>query len=395
MKDFTIAVSHVDRQANNGKDAVYKLEYSTTMDQYSRKSGTDLPRRYSDFVWLQRELQENFPECFVPPVPQMKYATSSSSSGSSGNSGNGYTQLSQTAVDEKTRQMMEEFLNLIVAHPNLKTFQGLQQLLESGANFTPYSASKSGGSSSLFSRVAKSVKSQKDHDPWFEQHKHDLEVYQSLLEKCTKSLEKVTKYQRSLAASYQDVALLVSELGSQEPNIHLAGGLRKLSASFEKTSTTMHLVADTQILNMGEYMVGAQRYAECGQKAMENRVNALVDYESAGKSTLKKKQAADKLKSSGHSTSKIESALQDLNDAKTAESELNALVKKITENIKEREWDNFEHVQAEQVTQYMTRYAVALKENERKQAEDWTLVYNDIKSIDLQIAGHGQVQEAV
>jgi hypothetical protein len=41
----------------------------TTLIEHFGRAELSVRRRYSDFVWLNGQLQEEFPACIVPPLP--------------------------------------------------------------------------------------------------------------------------------------------------------------------------------------------------------------------------------------------------------------------------------------------------------------------------------------
>jgi hypothetical protein len=89
------------------------------MEQYQTKAGAKLVRRYSDLVWLQKELTEQFPDRFVPALPGLKHI-------------GGFASVPTAVLDDHLRDAMEVFLSQVVAHPYLVKSSVLQQFLEGG-----------------------------------------------------------------------------------------------------------------------------------------------------------------------------------------------------------------------------------------------------------------------
>ena len=74
------------------------------------------------------------------------------------------------------------------------------QFLESGNDFVPLvnKSGKTGGMSSFFKNVAKSVKPTKETDMWFETHKVDISSLSTYVNNCCKSVDKVSKSRKGI-----------------------------------------------------------------------------------------------------------------------------------------------------------------------------------------------------
>ncbi len=83
----------------------YRVETKSTLPGYDQYTVHNVARRFSDFEWLQKQLQDNemYKGLIIPPLPEKKYL------------GN----LDSTFID-KRREELETFLRVIALHPRLK-----------------------------------------------------------------------------------------------------------------------------------------------------------------------------------------------------------------------------------------------------------------------------------
>jgi hypothetical protein len=110
--------------------------------------------------------------------------------------------------------------------------------------------------------MAKSVKSVKDVDPWYESHKLDLSTHLTMVDKSHRNLDKLSKAQRSVGLAYAELAARLSDLSSVEPNRGLSNGYLKFAKSFEKTGSLYQTIGDTQVLRMSDHFTQESKACE-------------------------------------------------------------------------------------------------------------------------------------
>lgn len=95
--------------------------------------------------------------------------------------------------------------------------------------------------------------------------------------------------------------------------------------------------------------------------------------------TLKRKQVADKLKlSSPNKLDKYEAAVQELNEAKTAEEESRDLLKKISDAIRDQEWPLLHENSQKETKNALTQFARVLLSLEKRKLQDIEQASRDV-----------------
>lgn len=70
--------------------------------------------------------------------------------------------------------------------------------------------------------MAKTVKSVKEIDSWYDECKTNNAALSSLLEKSSKAIERLVKSEKNLAQSYADLAAKMADFGDVETNTQLS-----------------------------------------------------------------------------------------------------------------------------------------------------------------------------
>lgn len=125
---------------------------------------------------------------------------------------------------------MQRFMEKVSSHATLSASDSLKTFLQSQHPLAPYASKQqqqlnaSSSAAQGFAMLLKSAKSPSasKEDEWFDEKKLQLHDVQSSMEKCTRSLEKLSKCRRSLGAIYVDTAGKLMDFGNAEPNVHLA-----------------------------------------------------------------------------------------------------------------------------------------------------------------------------
>lgn len=261
--------------------------------------------------------------------------------------------------------------------------------------FAPYAMSKV-KSQGFLSKMAKSVKTTREIDPWFEHQKSDVQSLNNVMAIALRCLEKVCKAQKSLATSMTEAANKYADFGNEEPNIQLASNLKKFATILEKSGNTFKFMADTEAIQLGEFLNNQLNYCHAIDYTMDSRANALQSYEEACKSTLKRKQASDKLKvASVLRHDKVDASLSELTDARNAESEAKELVKKISDAIRERELPLITKQRNVDFCEALRLYARAQCEMELRQKKDWESIVADLQKVDTHLVQHRQLAEKI
>ena len=68
--DFEVSVEDPDKKAESYGRAYVTYRVVSKIPNNSSHTRSSVVRRYSDFIFLQSNLEKEFPECLIPPLPE-------------------------------------------------------------------------------------------------------------------------------------------------------------------------------------------------------------------------------------------------------------------------------------------------------------------------------------
>lgn len=372
---FTVKVTDIDKTA---KDIQFRLDYSTTLAQYSKEpSQTNLARRVSDLQWLLSQLASAYPECFLPPLPACLTGKTVVSV-----SAGYYNAIPSAQVDDRVKECVQLMLTQIVSHPTYVSSSCVQQFFESGNQFVPYTMKQSNSVSKFFKSAIKSVKSVKEVDQWYDDCKMETTEVHTQIDCCCKALEKLVKADRALGVSYADLASKLLDYGAEEPSVQLTSSLRKFSVLMGKSASSYAALGELESLYTSDVFLQHSQSLTSVEQTLENRLSSLQDYDNACKATQKRKQAADKLKTvSQVKHDKVDAALTELTDAKQSEAEAKDFVQRISDTIKHKEWPALLKMNESALLATLSNHARIQIASERQQVKEYESTLQEISSI--------------
>jgi hypothetical protein len=124
------------------------------------------------------------------------------------------------------------------------------------------------------------------------------------------------------------------------------------------------------------------KYCDSAEKTFDSRLNLLADYDDACKNTLKKKQAAEKAKSSSQTrVDKVEGAVAELQEAEKTEKELKEQFLTVSTAIQEFEWPTFLKCCNQDIYSILSTYARSQMEIEGRILNEFSSIFADMDLI--------------
>lgn len=191
---FEVTVTDpVEQKGTLSSHITYKVNVKTGLAQYQWREFSQI-HRYSDFEWLWQELREEFPNYVVPPLPAKQVT---------GNK-------DPTFVAQR-RWGLEQFLQHVVAHPELKMSRVLQYFLESSSETLPQAkkaCQKEKEEKPGFWRRSKMAFKSLDKkyvDPELEAQKAAMQTLQNTVSRVASYTSRLCPARRSLGAIEADI----------------------------------------------------------------------------------------------------------------------------------------------------------------------------------------------
>ncbi|KAJ3085238.1 Vacuolar protein sorting-associated protein 17, partial [Quaeritorhiza haematococci] len=233
-------------------------------------------------------------------------------------------------------------------------------------------SSGGGGGSSAGANTANNNK-----DIYFEQAKSRTSGWENGLVAVMKGADKVVKVEKANGTACQDVAsrLVALNFEDSEP---LLMSVRKLAKAFQ--------LADDAHSNHSNYLSGSfvdgctlhARAAQAAQVTLNHRLDTVAAHESACKTTAKKEVALERLKASTSiRQDKVDVAVREFTEARTAESETLETLKKISTTVRE-EYARYDQSREEGIRRHVDSYV-------RKQMEYHVRLLRVWESVDVRV----------
>ncbi|KAJ3333609.1 Vacuolar protein sorting-associated protein 17 [Blyttiomyces sp. JEL0837] len=301
------------------------LANDSTLVLNAKRSNAELDRLY-------QFLQANHPDLIIPVPP------------------------AASLEHERYGQVGEEFLRKIMSHPVLRESTGARLFFDSEFQVAiPSSVSSpSQRKKSSFMLFSTSTRVP-EVDVYFEQARMEVGKAENALAPMIKAVEKLHRSEKAFAVAIAEVAFCLSGASKVEPPT-ISGAFKKVS----KVMQTIDLLHSGQSLytsgNVLEQMSMCAKSNQSAQSALDYRLNLLTEYDTCCKTTQKKVQAIEKLKaSSSIRQDKVEVALEELKEAKTAEGEKRDALKQVSDTVRS-EYTSFSRSQGTELQVILNDY---------------------------------------
>jgi sorting nexin-1/2 len=272
----------------------YTVQWTTTLDQYARKTMT-VQRRYSDFAWLHDRLTSSNKAALVPPIP-----------------GKALNPLNTFDDDflEGRRFELERFLVRCSQHPALYTSSDFQLFLEaSEATLKKARSDKPAQSwglkiaswlSSSASAMAASAAPEQfgapvELDPWFGSQAAYVQQMQKALSKVEGSAGRLVSRHLALAETHAQAMRACSETADIEINVSqpTANAFKRLSEiSAQTVGLEQHLATELQLRWERQLRDHVRHFAEA-QRLIEHRASTLGRFQHHSRAVAAKKERLD------------------------------------------------------------------------------------------------------
>ncbi|KAJ3028045.1 Vacuolar protein sorting-associated protein 17 [Rhizophlyctis rosea] len=252
----------------------------------------------------------------------------------------------------------------------LRRSEGLRSFVESEFAFLPPSPT-SKKSSGLFGSL-RSQSNVKEVDPFFDTARTDTSSFETGMIGFGRSNDKIAKLERDIGKASSEVSASLMGL-TLDAKGSLNGPIKRIAKAF---------AASEELHNRQSAYLNGAFNDECSmfikgalgvEGALTYRTELLSDYEQACKTTSKKLQAMEKLKSSSSIQShKVDAAVQDLTETKQLETDTRDSLKRVTESLR-NEYRGYTHDREEDLTKYLTGFVARQVEFGKQHVKIWSI----------------------
>eukprot|EP01127_Copromyxa_protea_P001070 TRINITY_DN10_c0_g1_i1.p1 TRINITY_DN10_c0_g1~~TRINITY_DN10_c0_g1_i1.p1 ORF type:complete len:398 (+),score=118.73 TRINITY_DN10_c0_g1_i1:1601-2794(+) len=293
--------------------------------------GHTVVRRFSDFLWLNERLNEEFLDVLIPPVP-----------------GKVIINRFSAEVVEMRRHLLEKFLRRVMLHPKLKTSQFLTPFLTAsevemakhrGTKFVnPKAEEKSifAAAGSFWGGLTGKIEPAQETDPYFDEQKAYVVGLQSQLSLLQTLTEDRLTNRKEIFQMIDTISLSVGSIGGIEVSHDpvLAGFWKTLARILKAISTIQKEAIKSETEALEHTLRDYVGVAESAQKLLQNRFALLERLHTAKQ---KKGSNVDELtKDLQETTKNVKEELGNFKERKTREMK-DALQGVVNANIEQQQ----------------------------------------------------------
>ncbi|CAI2167771.1 16_t:CDS:2 [Funneliformis geosporum] len=351
-----ISITALDK---NRRDPAFKFKAITNLPRYKNSSYPSIERSYVEFERLYNALAYSNPECIVPALP--------------------FSSSSYQANEEderKVKHSLQQWVNRVAMNPFLCHDEELRSFIETDFTFIP--ATKPRKRSSGFRLFSSDIR---DEDKGLTQAKSIAHILEGHFLDNAKTCQKLAKYRKGLATFNSDLGIKSIALGTVEKHPPLSNGIRKFGKSLQIISELQKLQAISDVATLGDFFSYYAINSHVVKETLANRLKIISEHDEAVKTTISKRRYIERLKSSTNiKPEKVDEALKELEYSKGYEQNLDARVKRVTNNL-HNELRIYEENRAQDFFNTVKEYVKKQIVFEKQQLKEWENLRPDIKAI--------------
>lgn len=226
-------------------------------------------RRYNDFVWLKRRLQEEYPACILPPLPEKQRLGIK-------NAYLDYLDRFNPEFIAKRQVALNRFVEHLAIHPIIQKSDVLRAFLE-----TPYlpieNAKKDSIMDNLSDAVLNAFSKLQNPDEKFLQMKSNVSILDDHLRVLDRIASKILQDERNVSLKLAEAGLRYQELNEELPE--LSGNIEKFTEVLKIGSEEMDRLAAKQETGLFVLLKEYIQYCRNAKVTLKSRDQRQLDYE--------------------------------------------------------------------------------------------------------------------
>ncbi|ORY80719.1 Vps5 C terminal like-domain-containing protein [Leucosporidium creatinivorum] len=297
----------------NRRDIYIKFNAESNLPSYRNSTYRSISRSYSEFLKLSEALSITCPQSILPALP-----------------------LAQTsaATDEEDDRLVklafQRWVGRVTSDQAVMKDEEMRSFIESDFGYTPRSRRKT-GSSFHFPRGSRLPGEQDDDLTLAKSAMTRLELQ---FNETAKVVEKVSKARRQVAQAYNDVGDHLNTFATTETYTPLANGIKKLARTTKVQADLLAVQSTAEQVSLGDSLAYQAMNARSAKQTLSGRDSIVDEHREAVKSTISKRRAIEKMKSSASiKGDRVDEALDELDEAQKHETLLSHRLSAISTNL--------------------------------------------------------------
>ncbi|KAL7413049.1 hypothetical protein BDY24DRAFT_415557 [Mrakia frigida] len=308
-----VKISNMER---NRKDLLIRFDATTNLPNFRTQLYKNIQRSYVEFRLFADQLSVGNPQTIVSalPLPQSSAITDEED-------------------DRLVRIAIQRWFSRIAADPVLLQDEELRSFVESDFGYNPIPRPKRKAPSS-FPLQLPLRKGPHDDDEELASAKFEVAKLDGQFAEAAKSVDKLSKARKSLAASEVDFGSKLVTSATTEQVPPLGAAMRKLGRALDAIAGMQHAQSVSESVVIGDTLGYQSLNARAAKETLLQRTVVLEEYQSAAKVTITKRRIAERLKgSSSIASNKVDDAIDEMEEAKEIESVLFHRLDSISQNL--------------------------------------------------------------
>ncbi|PLW43414.1 hypothetical protein PCASD_07526 [Puccinia coronata f. sp. avenae] len=334
-----IRVTGIER---NRRDSYIKFDAWSNLTTTRAGHCPNVSRSYKEFLAFHEALVSNNPHTIVPPIPFPN------------------TSAPSPADDDRlVASAFQQFFDRLLLNQFLRTDDELRIFLESDFGYTPQTKTKkrsiTSGSgwlskpavgSSVRTLPSSSIQQHQGASPdtvvsiveedELSNAKLQFRLLEDRLVDCCRSVEQLSRSRRTLSQALVDLSGRVVQFSTTESHGALAEGLRRLGQTIRAISELESNSAVGYLVTLSDGLSWCSISAKAAKDVLRNRAGVLHEHYTSVKKSIEKRRLIERIKSNTISVSseRVETALDELEEAKKVEEVIAHKAQLISNNLR-------------------------------------------------------------
>ncbi|EFP78282.1 uncharacterized protein PGTG_04238 [Puccinia graminis f. sp. tritici CRL 75-36-700-3] len=332
-----IRVTGIER---NRRDLYIKFDAWSNLTTNRTGHCPNVSRAYKEFLSFHEALICNNPHTIVPPIPFPN------------------TSAPSPADDDRlVASAFQQFFDRLLINNFLRNDDELRVFLESDFGYTPQTKikkrsitsgsgwlSKPAVGSSVRTLPSSTIQQGPGGTPdtvvsiveedELSNAKLQFRLLEDRLVDCCRSVEQLSRSRRSLAQALLDLSGRVTQFSTTESHGALAEGFRRLGQTIRAISELETNSAVGYLVTLSDGLSWCSVSAKAAKDVLRNRAGVLHEHYTSVKKSIEKRRLIERIKSTNVSSERVESALEELEEAKKAEETIAQKAMLISTNLR-------------------------------------------------------------
>ncbi|KAI5123375.1 hypothetical protein M0805_006083 [Coniferiporia weirii] len=346
----------------NRRDILIRFDAQTNLPNFTGSTYRNISRSYAEFQQFYDSIIHNSPQTIVPALP-----------------------LAQTSAptdeedDRLVRIMLQRWLTRVCEDQFLMRDEETRSFIESDFGYQPMPRNPRKKAGSGFSLIKRGVP---DEDETLQRARFELTKLEGQFFDAAKAIDKLARARKTLSVAQADMGNKLVSVATAEAHPPLANALRKLGRTWHSISDLDQAAAISECVIVGDSFGYQGMNAKSAKETLQQRTAVLEEYQAAVKTSISKRRHIERLKaSSSINPSKVDEALEDMEEANKYEQILSQRVDGISHNL-HLAFERHNKLVDEDITAALIEHARSMISYERQRLRELESLCPEVKAAD-------------